>query len=173
MKRAIKSTQVIMAADRFGSCKMQGAPADPCIISAFDSFGRSPTLTCCPPTLTCCGPSPSARPPRATAATLSVPLPPPYHAFVCVDKTSACFCCSTHQWQEHDPARPARPAYPKRGRLPRAPRDHAAACAGLGQPRGTGRTPDVPLTPGQGYVPLGGTGTGWVMDTRGFTPVLP
>ena len=40
-------------------------------------------------------------------------------------------------------------------------------------PWGTGRTPDVPLTPGQGYVPLGGMGMGWVVDTRGFTPVHP
>ena len=40
-------------------------------------------------------------------------------------------------------------------------------------PRGTQRTPDIPLTPQQGYVPLGGTGMGWVVDTRGFTPVLP
>ena len=27
--------------------------------------------------------------------------------------------------------------------------------------------------PAQGYVPLGSMGTGWVMDTQGFTPVLP
>ena len=30
-----------------------------------------------------------------------------------------------------------------------------------------------PGVPAQGYVPLGGTGTGWAVDTRGFTPVLP
>ena len=30
-----------------------------------------------------------------------------------------------------------------------------------------------PGVPAQGYVPLGGMGMGWVMDTWGFTPVLP
>ena len=30
-----------------------------------------------------------------------------------------------------------------------------------------------PGVPAQGYVPLGGMGTGWVVDTQGFTPVLP
>ena len=30
-----------------------------------------------------------------------------------------------------------------------------------------------PGVPAQGYVPLGGMGMGWVVDTRGFTPVLP
>ena len=30
-----------------------------------------------------------------------------------------------------------------------------------------------PRVPAQGYVPLRGTGTGWALDTRGFTPVLP
>ena len=30
-----------------------------------------------------------------------------------------------------------------------------------------------PRVPAQGYVPLGGTGMGWAMDTQVFTPVLP
>ena len=30
-----------------------------------------------------------------------------------------------------------------------------------------------PQEPTQGYIPLGGMGMGWVMDTWGFTPVLP
>ena len=30
-----------------------------------------------------------------------------------------------------------------------------------------------PGVPTQGYVPLRGMGTGWALDTWGFTPVLP
>ena len=30
-----------------------------------------------------------------------------------------------------------------------------------------------PRVPTQGYIPLGGMGTGWALDTQGFTPVLP
>ena len=30
-----------------------------------------------------------------------------------------------------------------------------------------------PGVPTQGYIPLGGMGAGWVVDTWGFTPVLP
>ena len=32
-----------------------------------------------------------------------------------------------------------------------------------------------PGVPAQGYryLPLGGMGTGWALDTQGFTPVLP
>ena len=30
-----------------------------------------------------------------------------------------------------------------------------------------------PRVPAQGYIPLGGMGMGWALDTLGFIPVLP